>query len=1719
MEAHSTLRRLGLWRTTQVALWLLLTSTLASSQPAVPASLTRSRFQAQGRNESILDVKKAGRYTLLAGSKQGARIQIVDRMIGPAEADGVTGERDGRLELLLDAGRYKVLVDSPDKGVGEATLEVRPSKELHLPEPPVLVEHQPVRMPLEDSQHRSWWIHVPERRVVYLEAQGRNLADLRLWKEGTWLMDAVPRTRVIEPVKGQPQRASLLVADLEPGYYLASAYGGTALRWAKEAEEHPFSLRFGIPELPANCRVEGTLSSSGFNRYLVPQEANAFILQLAERRAIRLEVSSFALGDVPGTAEASALIDKKSADPECKVHHTSFKAYALVTVVGSPGDTYLFQCFNEQSTYTFRTPTPRDYRISTLHSGYADDVIDATCILVSSQQSNVHTTAHGEDVLHIGGEKGWARRFNLLEENTVFFFVDEPGDYQIRSSGTGAQFRFEPFFVSPPADYKTPAFEESGAVFSLDRGYWVLTINPKAKGILKVALQQKGFLGRLKDWVLGTDPTPPTPAKGSCTLPKVQLNPDHSYTLYLNRQGRVDRGATLQPLPLALEEPIPLTLQPGREESLTVTAEGEGLLKVFTRADATFACFVDGKPWTEGAPIGAGTHAVWIRNDGPKTLLFTLQGIPPTQLAGAPPRFLGEADKKALDLRLPVLAEQAPVFMDLGVREQRTALLSVASPGLYRIETTGLLKTSLTLRSAVRTKLFAAEANGIGRNALLSQYLKEGTYLLTTQTMDESAGHLGLRVKRTEVTTGAPLSLGHEVKAEVPAHQGIVYPFQLTEGGRYTIRTLGQNRFFPCRLEDAEGWPLLEPTAPSDLVQKLRPGSYRFMNLPLDVDTQRLTMVSRVPDQRKVEGKGPHALALNEKIDNRWREGMERARDIYRVTVPADLDVDVKLGNEQMQAFIRKVGSTEPPLAVPPAKGWTGTLEAGDYLVEVECSRINDLVDYSLVVGTEQLGPGLRREIPVPGSVEVRLAKEAVVELYSHGQLDVRAQLLRDGEPVDASDDAYLDWNFRIARRLPAGHYLLQVDPVGGKPGKTTVGMSAPPEVKREPLADGERMVDLGGAITLFPLDLQPNADVLSVQVSGASLYGCILERDGGVVLVSRTGKDIAFDLPVRKGSSYLLRLWSADHQSETARLRIAGTPVALLPTERLAGAAPFARIQLSQGGTFTPDPVKGFTYASSPDQVLVPAENGLAALPAGETLVHWEGKTSGRLARLFLTDASERRVRLLRGTRQEVDVKASTAGPVVIMTRAHTGKAACLALPPGGERPYRSSAYAVNGDDAVTVIPPGTPGRVLLWDPSEEVPLSELSLARHEAQALPAAEVQAFGTRQGMLAARTGRQWTLPSGIKQVDLVLEDGLVAYLASGETVEAVAFAKGSTTRSSFATRASRLILVSLSGQPASYELGVMARIGLPDSITLGAEAPYERVFPQGGTLRLEVGPSAEERILRIIGNQVACTWMDDQGILRSGTTFNLRSGGVATVTYGPGLVKAWLEQRDGEAEGRWGLAQAAPALPMEPNRVEALGGTHREYAFTVSTPSAFLFQAECPAVARLSEDAAKPSLDQVREGYPDTTLSTYLRPGSYRLRLRALRGEALRGNAEFSLTEVFPIEKTFGPERMIRDGESQLFAFTARVKGQYGIGLKAGHEVLNCQLLRADGTELGAGSQQYVELEPGTYLLRVSLPPGFEPVKFTPVVVGLEPPGSGPPEETLREFLSGLGLNP
>jgi len=93
------------WRTMVLLSAFFLALPGMAVQEKGPASLSKTRFQAKGRNEAILEVTRAGRYAVSAKSKQGTQIQIVDRMVGPSGSDGEVGSQDGRLDLLLDAGR------------------------------------------------------------------------------------------------------------------------------------------------------------------------------------------------------------------------------------------------------------------------------------------------------------------------------------------------------------------------------------------------------------------------------------------------------------------------------------------------------------------------------------------------------------------------------------------------------------------------------------------------------------------------------------------------------------------------------------------------------------------------------------------------------------------------------------------------------------------------------------------------------------------------------------------------------------------------------------------------------------------------------------------------------------------------------------------------------------------------------------------------------------------------------------------------------------------------------------------------------------------------------------------------------------------------------------------------------------------------------------------------------------------------------------------------------------------------------------------------------------------------------------------------------------------------------------------------------------------------------------------------------------------------------
>jgi len=161
------------------ALFSVLLSAPAVAQEGPPAVFDRTEVPAAVTSRVVLDVSRFGRYAITASSDQGVSLELVDRMAGPGEAAGVAGERDGRLDLILDRSQYLLVARGHERATGTARLEVRPFEELHGDPAPELPELKLVSAPLGDLEQRSYWLKVGRPRWMTIEAAGRHLRDLR----------------------------------------------------------------------------------------------------------------------------------------------------------------------------------------------------------------------------------------------------------------------------------------------------------------------------------------------------------------------------------------------------------------------------------------------------------------------------------------------------------------------------------------------------------------------------------------------------------------------------------------------------------------------------------------------------------------------------------------------------------------------------------------------------------------------------------------------------------------------------------------------------------------------------------------------------------------------------------------------------------------------------------------------------------------------------------------------------------------------------------------------------------------------------------------------------------------------------------------------------------------------------------------------------------------------------------------------------------------------------------------------------------------------------------------------------------------------------------------------------------------------------------------------------------------------------------------------------
>jgi hypothetical protein len=140
-------------------------------------------------------------------------------------------------------------------------------------------------------------------------------------------------------------------------------------------------------------------------------------------------------------------------------------------------------------------------------------------------------------------------------------------------------------------------------------------------------------------------------------------------------------------------------------------------------------------------------------------------------------------------------------------------------------------------------------------------------------------------------------------------------------------------------------------------------------------------------------------------------------------------------------------------------------------------------------------------------------------------------------------------------------------------------------------------------------------------------------------------------------------------------------------------------------------------------------------------------------------------------------------------------------------------------------------------------------------------------------------------------------------------------------------------------------------------------------------------------------------------------------------------------------------------------------------------------------------------------------------GTHRITVRPFGDAGLSGTVHWTAESVEALANGVGPERWIGPGEARIFRFQLASKGRVGLGLRETAEVLDCALTDGAQRTLGEGCQQYLELEAGSYLLSVRSPASAPPLRFRPVLLGLEGAKMDVPEEYLRDLFTRIGANP
>ena len=970
------------------------------------ATVAPATVPATGRQEVLLTLDAPAALHFSARSASGTSCELIDRVRGPFAQAGTPGSSNCELDLLLDAGQYKVRLVSSRVGKGNVTLSATPFTEVNAT-PLRLANGVGLVTTLKPRQQASYWLNVEARDASpIIRIAGRHAGDVRLWRNGQWLEPMAIAHNEFSPIPDQPIHEWWLDNALEAGEYQLVVYGRDSTTVTGSSVDDSLTIEYGVRDGPPERSVHFTLPPSGVFAVRVPtwnwHTAAVLSLDGAPKSPVDLQLYDASLR----SPRASCRIEKNALVPECSaaVGGTARRILMVRGAPGTRGDLEWAEYRSDASGYSwggYYGPTTSTLTFSGRGSATPalvsvfdlpndTDAVPLGCQLERVDARGVVQETVARSAVRIGEGEMLEREFNYDQNGAVVWFqigadnlLQRVGltsqQYRITTSG-GRKSTCEIYKVGEKGKLTrlTQSKATGGAcnqLLPLDAGFYQLQLTGGLTGVEQLTIKEEGATKARK-----------VTARGGCLLPNVPVSGER-YRLILNRVGAAVRvrGLSMQPLPLTGESPLHLQLD--AKQTLELPVKLSAASSVRSAAAAPFGCSMRSSQVSTKlgeCNLAAGSDTLVLSNPSETPINLTLSR------PGGMAAFAAPASYSPALRPLPRIEPETPAWFDFQQQQSQAVVFDVEDPGLYNVTTAGLLATSCRLRTPVVDQVAQNEGGGRGRNCLIQTYLQKGRYMLTASTRGSSRGRGALLLTRRPAKEFADITGEGEQYFRVEANDLVQQKLVVKAPGAYQIGTTAQGvPGMQCRMDDPEGWPVETVPSPCGGTRELRSGTYLWTQLPLTVESMRHTTLTKVREEVVLKGNKQHKLDFFT-----WYRAQlgPDGKDELTFTLEGETALDVVLTNGmQGRVYLLEKGKPPKPVEViPPAQsadtgmvgGEPNAAESDAAANEPPPERNQDAVSAGEVEGAGEgegsgEGAGNESEPPPPPSSEVPQAKAA----------------------------------------------------------------------------------------------------------------------------------------------------------------------------------------------------------------------------------------------------------------------------------------------------------------------------------------------------------------------------------------------------------------------------------------------------------------------------------------------------------------------------------------------------------------------------------------------------------------------------------------------------------------------------------------------------------------------------------------------------------------------